>query len=96
MLSHPYLLQVGIKLQHLLKAYLKSNNYFSPTNDIAIATDSFYNVYTPPIYIREIYEKRNQIMIEGGGQIKEFGITPVYWSLEDILTLSSELEEKLS
>lgn len=35
-------------------------------------------------------------MIEGGGQIKEFGITPVYWSLEDILTLSSELEEKLS
>lgn len=88
--------EFGRYCKDLLETYLKSNDYFSPTNDITIATDSFYNVYTPPIYIREIYEKRNQIMIEGGGQIKAFGITPVYWSLEDILTLSSELEEKLS
>lgn len=88
--------EFGKYCEDLLITYLKSNEYFSPTKKIAIATDSFYNVYTPPMYIREIYKKRNRLMIEGDGHIMGFGITPVYWSLEDILTLSSELEEKLS
>lgn len=88
----------GEYCEGLLKTYLKSNDSFSPTNCIAIAVDAdTYNNYcTPPIYIEDIYKKRGIIQIEGGNQTKEFDITPIYWSLEDILTLSSELEEKLS